>query len=77
MTFGDFDDLPRRAAFFDKLLRDSAFQRNMMDISADLFHQFINFWIKNLQGVLLKIEIMPNKQRAEELHKPIITEIEK
>ena len=42
----------------------------MMDINVDLLQSFINFLIKKTSGSDLKN--VPNKELAEELHKPVI-----
>ena len=61
MICGDFKDLTRRTAF-DKILQNKAFNvaknpkiqmlkiQNTMDINADLFKWFINYFIKKTSG---------------------------
>ena len=77
MAYGDFIDLRRRTG---KLLRDKAFsvaknwkcdeyQIRLM-VMRNLW--FTSFLIKRLWLMLLKNEVVPNKEFAEELHKPII-----
>ena len=77
MAYGDFIDLRRRTG---KLLRDKAFsvaknwkcdeyQIRLM-VMRNLW--FISFLIKRLWLMLLKNEVVPNKEFPEELHKPII-----
>ena len=82
MAYGDFIDLRRRTG---KLLRDKAFsvaknwkcdeyQIRLM-VMRNLW--FTSFLIKRLWLMLLKNEVVPNKEFAEELHKPIIRKIVK
>ena len=56
MAYGNFKDLKRRT-FFDKVLRDKAFNiakiLNMMDIKEGLLLCFINFLIKSRKVVVL------------------------
>ena len=77
MAYGDFIDLRRRTG---KLLRDKAFsvaknwkcdeyQIRLM-VMRNLW--FTSFLIKRLWLMLLKNEVVQNKEFAEELHKPII-----
>ena len=47
-----------------------------MDINMDLLQWFVNFLTKKISVGAIKIEIMPNQQLPEELHKPIIRKIE-
>ena len=58
MAYGDFKDLPRRAAS-DKVLRDKHLillkSQKMMDFNVDLRQCFIAFFIKGLLVVLLNI----------------------
>ena len=60
MAYEDFKDLARRTAS-DKILRDKTFNiakiRNMMDIREVLLQWFINFLIKKLLVVVLKMRI--------------------
>ena len=54
----------------------------MMDMKADLLKQFINFLIKKMSGAItpggaVKSEIILKQELAEELHKPIISKLEK
>ena len=76
MAYGDFKDLARRTAF-DKVLRGKAFniaknpkyngyQRGLASMVYKIFDKN-----SKLSGV--NIEVRPNEQLAEELHKPIIT----
>ena len=75
MAYGDFNDLAKTA--FDKVLRDKAFniaknpkydgyQRGLASMVYKLFDKK-----SKLSGA--NIEVRPNEQLAEELHKPIIT----
>ena len=75
MVYGDFKDLNRKT-FADKLLRDKAFniaidpkydgyQRELPSMVYILFE-------KKTCGSGIKIEIISNKELAEELHKTII-----
>ena len=76
MAYGDFKDLAKRTAF-DKVLRGKAFniaknpkyngyQRGLASMVYKIFDKN-----SKLSGV--NIEVRPNEQLAEELHKPIIT----
>ena len=76
MAYADFKDLAKRTAF-DKVLRGKAFniaknpkyngyQRGLASMVYKLFDKK-----SKLSGV--NIEVRPNEQLAEELHKPIIT----
>ena len=60
VIYGDFQDLTRRTAS-DKILREKAFNvvkiQNMMDINADLLQWSINFLIKKLLVVVLKLRV--------------------
>ena len=60
MSYGDFKDLPRRAAS-DKVLGDKAFNiariQNIMDIKEVLLLWFQKFLIKNLLQVVLKFQM--------------------
>ena len=80
MAYGDFKDLARRTAF-DKILRDKAFnitkdpkydgyQRGL----ASMVYQFFD---KKTSGSGIKNKNIPNKELAEELHKPIIRNFNK
>ena len=80
MAYYDFKDLLRRTNSC-KILRDKAFnidknpkydgyQRGLASMVYKFFH-------KNTSRDAIKSEIMPNKQLAEELHKPVITKFEK
>ena len=64
MAYEDFKDLTRGAAS-NKILHDKAFKllkiQNMMDINMDLLQWSINFLIKKLLVVVLKMRIL--KQR--------------
>ena len=46
--------------------------QNMKDINVDLLQWFINCFNKKTSGSGIKNENIPNKELAEELHKPII-----
>ena len=48
-----------------------------MDINVDWFQWLINILIRKLLAVVLKNEIISNKELAKELHKPIIRKFEK
>ena len=76
MAYADFKDLAKRTAF-DKVLRGKAFniaknpkyngyQKGLASMVYKLFDKK-----SKLSGV--NIEVRPNEQLAEELHKPIIT----
>ena len=76
MAYADFKDLAKRTAF-DKVLRGKAFniaknpkyngyQRGLASMVYKLFDKK-----SKLSGA--NIEVRPNEQLAEELHKPIIT----
>ena len=58
MAYGDFKDLPRRTAS-DKIFCDKAFNiakiQNKVNINEDLLKWFINFLIKSLTVVVLKV----------------------
>ena len=76
MAYEDFKDLARRTAS-DKVLRDKAFNiaKNLKHDGyqrglASMVYKFFDKKSK-LSGV--NIEVRPNEQLAEELHKPIIT----
>ena len=61
MAYTNFKDLPRRTAS-DKTLRDKAFKiaKNLKHesyIKEVLLHCFMNFLIKSLQVVLLKVRL--------------------
>ena len=60
MTYGDFKDLTRRTAS-DKILPNKTFTllkiRNMMGINVKWLQWFINFLIKKLLVVVLKMRI--------------------
>ena len=64
MAYGDFKDL-NRSTFSDKLLCNEGLIllkiRNMVDIIVDLLHLLINFLVKKLLVVVLKIKIFPVK----------------
>ena len=75
MAYGDFKYLTRRTAS-DKVLRDKVFsiaknpkydgyQRGL----ASMVYKFFN---KKSSGSGVNMQVMPNKQLAEELEKPII-----
>ena len=49
----------------------------MMDITVDLLQWFINFLIKKASSGTVKNEIIPNRELAEELYKPIIRKFNK
>ena len=49
----------------------------MMDINADLLQWSINFFIKKLLVIEIKMRIFQKKELAEELHKPIIRNFDK
>ena len=80
MACGDFKDLNRRT-FADKVLHDKA-----LNIAKDtkydgykrgLDSMVYNFFDKKNSGSAIKNENIPNKELAEELHKPIIRKINK
>ena len=56
MAYGGFQDLPRRTQKKSMLKL-----QNMMNITADLFQWFINFLIKRLLVVLLKMKLCETK----------------
>ena len=62
MVYGDVKDLARRAAS-EKILRDKALLkiRNMMDITEVLLQWSINFLIKKLLAIVLKMRIFQTK----------------
>ena len=78
MAYEDFKDLARRTGS-DKVLRNKAFNiaknpkydgykrglTSMVYKSTSLPHKFVS-------GSVVNIEVKPNEQLAEELHKPII-----
>ena len=66
-------DLTRRTVF-DQILRNKTFNPKHHGYQRVLLQWFINFLIKRLRVVLLKIQ---NKELAEELHKLIIEKFEK
>ena len=79
-AYGDFKDLLRRTVS-DKILRDKAvniaknpkyqgYKRGFASVVYKCFD-------KKSSGGVVKSEIMPNQQLAEELHKPINRKIEK
>ena len=78
MAYGDFKDLPRKAAS-DKVLRDKAFNllktQNMMNMYIELHQWFIHFLIKSLP-TFIKSKIISNQELAEKLHKLIIRKFE-
>ena len=80
MAYGDFKDLNRRTAT-DKLFRDKAFNvaKNPKDdrLQRGLASMFYNFFDKKASDGAIRNEIMPNKESAKELHKPIIRKLEK
>ena len=60
MAYENFKDLAKRTAS-DKVLRDKAFKmqtlQNMMGIKEVLLLRFINFLIKSLQVVVLRMKL--------------------
>ena len=64
MAYGDFEDLNWRS-FTDKVLRDKAFDQNMMDINRDLLQWFLTFLIKKTSGSGIKNENISNKKLTE------------
>ena len=80
MTYGDFKGLNRRT-FADKALRDKAF--NIANVSKcdrywrGLASMVYKFFDKKTSGCGIKNKSIPNKRRAEELHKPIIRKFKK
>ena len=80
MAYGDFKDLNRRTAS-DKLLRDKAFNMtNFLKYDgyqrelASMVHKFVN---ERSSSAATKNEIISNRELPEELHKPIIRQLEK
>ena len=67
MAYGDFKDLSRKTTFnkmlSDKVIKHSTLlkMRNMMDMKVDLLQWFINFLIKKLLVVVLKMRISQTK----------------
>ena len=80
MAYGDFKDLPRRTAA-DKVLCDKAFNigKNPRydEYQRGVTSMTYKFFDKKTAGVVVKNEILQNKELAEELHKPIIRKFEK
>ena len=80
MAYGDFKDLPRKTAS-DKILRDKAFNiatnpkyDRYQRVLASIVYKY---FYKKTAGGAVKNEIKPNKELAEELHKPFTREFEK
>ena len=61
MTYGDFQDLPRRTAF-NKDLHDKVFNvvkiQNTMEINVDLYQWFIHFLIKSVLVLILQVVLL-------------------
>ena len=80
MAYGDFKYLNRRAAA-DEELRDKAFdipKNSKYDGYQRGFVSMVNkFFYKKTSGNGIKNENISNKELAEELHKPILRNIEK
>ena len=80
MVYGDFKDSNRRRAT-DKVLRDKAFNivKNPKYDGYQRGHTSMvyKFFDKKTSGGTVKNKIIPNKELAEELHKPIIRLFEK
>ena len=79
-VYGDFKDSNRRTAT-DKVLRDKAFNivKNPKYDGYQRGHTSMvyKFFDKKASGGTIKNKIIPNKELAEELHKPIIRLFEK
>ena len=80
MAYGDFKDLNRKTAA-DKVLHDRAFNiAKSPKYDGDqrgLASMVYKFFGKKLSGGTVKNQIIPKKELAEELHKPIIKKFEK
>ena len=78
MAYGNFKDLPRRAASV-KVLHDKVFniaKNPKYDrCKCGLVSLFYKFFYKKPSAGAIKKKIVPNQQPAEELHKPIIRKI--
>ena len=80
MAYGDFKDLPRRAAS-DRMFCDKTFNlpKNWKfdEYQRDIASMIYNFFDRNSCDSGVKSEIMSNMQLAQELHKPIIRKVKK
>ena len=80
IAYGDFKDLNRRTAF-DKILRDKAFNiakyPKYDGYQRGLASMVCRFFDKKSSGSGIKNENISNKESAEGLNKPIITNINK
>ena len=80
IVYGDFKDLTRRTAS-GKILRDRAFniaKNPKYDVyQRGLASTIYKFFDKKTSGGGIKNENIPNKELAEELHKPIIKKLKK
>ena len=80
MAYGDFKDIARRTAS-DKVLRDKAFNiaKNPKydGYQRGLASMVYKFFDKKSVGSGFNIPTEPDKQLAEELHKPIIKKLKK
>ena len=78
MAFQDFKNLPRRTIAY-KILHVKAFNiaknAKYYGYQCRLSSMLYTFFDKSLSGAVVKIA--PNKELAEELHKPIIKKFEK
>ena len=80
MAYRNFKDLTRKTAS-DKILHNKAFH-NAKNPKYDGYQSCLasmvyKFFDKRKSGTTIKNKIMSNKELAEELHKPIITNFEK
>ena len=80
MAYGNFKDLPRRAAADKKLLERAI--NIAKNSKCDGYHKGLaslvyKFFNKNTLDGAVESKIMSNQQLAEELHKPAVREFEK